>query len=130
MAGRGQPRRLVDSPRRLRYGADGATFTPIGNGFTMDNAWQLFMGHRYAMFDCATQTLGGAVTVKSFDRSTPRARRVALPRLTASGGVATPRPGGRDPFVGSGLQSGTDSTNPASGLRCGDRNRRRSLGIA
>jgi hypothetical protein len=53
------------------YSTDGVTFTPLGPAFTLNNAWQFFMGYRYAMFNYAAQALGGAVTVKRFDLSTP-----------------------------------------------------------
>ena len=36
----------------------------------MDNSWQFFMGYRYAIFNYATQALGGSVKVSSFEVST------------------------------------------------------------
>ena len=42
-----------------------------GSAFTLGNAWQFFMGYRFAVFNYATQSLGGAVTVKRFDLTTP-----------------------------------------------------------
>jgi beta-xylosidase len=56
---------------RFSYSTDGTTFTSFGSAFTMNNAWQFFMGYRYAIFNYATSALGGAVTVKSFTMSTP-----------------------------------------------------------
>ena len=56
---------------RFSYSTDGATFTTLGPGFTMGNAWQFFMGYRFAMFNYATQALGGSVTVNRFDLTTP-----------------------------------------------------------
>jgi beta-xylosidase len=56
---------------RFSYSTDGVTFTPLGSALTLNNAWQFFMGYRYAMFNYATQALGGAVTVRSFDLTTP-----------------------------------------------------------
>ncbi|GIJ51430.1 xylosidase [Virgisporangium aliadipatigenens] len=56
---------------RFSYSTDGTNFTPLGSAFTLNNAWQFFMGYRYAMFNHATQALGGAVTVRSFDLTTP-----------------------------------------------------------
>jgi hypothetical protein len=43
----------------------------MGDGFTMNNSWEFFMGYRYAMFNFATQSLGGAVTVESFEMTAP-----------------------------------------------------------
>jgi beta-xylosidase len=39
--------------------------------FTMTNDWQFFMGYRFAIFNFATQALGGSVTVDSFSLTTP-----------------------------------------------------------
>jgi beta-xylosidase len=56
---------------RFSYSTDGTNFTSLGSAFTLNNAWQFFMGYRYAMFNHATQALGGSVTVRSFDLTTP-----------------------------------------------------------
>ncbi|MEU9836747.1 family 43 glycosylhydrolase [Streptosporangium sp. NPDC048047] len=56
---------------RFSYSTDGVNFTSFGPAFTMGNAWQFFMGYRYAVFNYATQALGGAVTVNRFDLTTP-----------------------------------------------------------
>jgi beta-xylosidase len=56
---------------RFSYSTDGATFTPLGSGFAMNNAWQFFMGYRFGIFNYATQALGGAVTVRQFQLVTP-----------------------------------------------------------
>jgi beta-xylosidase len=56
---------------RFSYSTNGITFTPLGPGFTLNNAWQFFMGYRYAIFNYATQSLGGAVTVPRFELTTP-----------------------------------------------------------
>jgi beta-xylosidase len=56
---------------RFSYSTDGTTFTSLGPAFTLNNAWQFFMGYRYAIFNHATQALGGAVTVRRFDLTTP-----------------------------------------------------------
>jgi hypothetical protein len=37
----------------------------------MNNAWQFFMGYRYGIFNYATSSLGGTVTVARFTLSTP-----------------------------------------------------------
>ncbi|WP_432742613.1 glycoside hydrolase 43 family protein [Streptomyces sp. JH002] len=56
---------------RFSYSTDGITFTGLGPAFTLNNAWQFFMGYRYAIFNHATQALGGAVTVNRFELTTP-----------------------------------------------------------
>ena len=56
---------------RFSYSTDGVTFTPLGSGFAMNNAWQFFMGYRFGIFNYATQSLGGAVTVRQFQLATP-----------------------------------------------------------
>jgi beta-xylosidase len=56
---------------RFSYSTDGVTFIALGPAFTLNNAWQFFMGYRYAIFNYATRTLGGAVTVRKFDMTTP-----------------------------------------------------------
>ncbi|MEQ4305268.1 family 43 glycosylhydrolase [Plantactinospora sp. B6F1] len=56
---------------RFSYSTDGVTFTSLGPAFTLNNAWQFFMGYRFGIFNYATQALGGAVTVRRFDLSTP-----------------------------------------------------------
>ncbi|NUR49206.1 MAG: family 43 glycosylhydrolase [Hamadaea sp.] len=56
---------------RFAYSTDGVTFQPLGTGFTLNNAWQFFMGYRYGVFNYATQALGGAVTVERLDITTP-----------------------------------------------------------
>jgi beta-xylosidase len=56
---------------RFSYSTDGATFTSLGPAFMLNNAWQFFMGYRFGIFNYATRALGGAVTVKRFDLTTP-----------------------------------------------------------
>ncbi|GAB2627777.1 xylosidase [Paractinoplanes abujensis] len=53
------------------YSTDGTNFTRLGPGFTLNNAWQFFPGYRFAMFNYATQALGGSVTVKRFTMTAP-----------------------------------------------------------
>ncbi|WP_051393379.1 RICIN domain-containing protein [Glycomyces arizonensis] len=52
------------------YSTDGSNFNRLGPGFTLKNAWQFFMGYRFAVFNHATRSLGGAVTVNRFEVST------------------------------------------------------------
>ncbi|GIF27166.1 family 43 glycosylhydrolase [Actinoplanes utahensis] len=53
------------------YSTDGSTFTRLGPAFTLNNAWQFFMGYRFGIFNHATRALGGAVTISRFDLTTP-----------------------------------------------------------
>ncbi len=53
------------------YSTNGSTFTNLGPGFTLNNAWQFFMGYRYGIFNYATSSLGGTVTVPQFSMTTP-----------------------------------------------------------
>ncbi|HEU5129252.1 MAG TPA: family 43 glycosylhydrolase [Glycomyces sp.] len=48
------------------YSADGSDFIPLGPAFTLNDSWTFFMGYRFAVFNHATRSLGGAVTVKRF----------------------------------------------------------------
>ena len=56
---------------RFSYSTDGVNFTALGPAFTLNNAWQFFMGYRYGVFNYATRSLGGAVTVRSFTQTAP-----------------------------------------------------------
>jgi len=56
---------------RFSWSTDGHTFHPIGSSFVMDTDWHFFMGYRYAIFNYATKSLGGAVKVKSFTMTQP-----------------------------------------------------------
>src|SRR4051794_10009373 len=56
---------------RFSYSTDGVTFTPLGSSLTLNNTWQFFMGYRFGVFNFATQALGGAVSVRKFDLTTP-----------------------------------------------------------
>jgi beta-xylosidase len=58
-------------PVTFSYSTNGTTFTPLGPTFAMGNAWQFFMGHRFAIFNYSTQALGGSVKVERFELSTP-----------------------------------------------------------
>ncbi|KAG9040464.1 hypothetical protein FS837_000595 [Tulasnella sp. UAMH 9824] len=51
---------------KFYYSTNGSTFTSIGSAFTMKNAWEFFMGYRFAIFNYATSSLGGYVTVPLF----------------------------------------------------------------
>ncbi|BCB82700.1 hypothetical protein Psuf_000130 [Phytohabitans suffuscus] len=53
------------------YSTNGSTFTSLGPAFTLNNAWQFFMGYRFGVFNYATSALGGAATVRRLDITTP-----------------------------------------------------------
>jgi beta-xylosidase len=53
------------------YSTDGVTFTPLGNPFTLLNSWEFFMGYRFGIFNYATNSLGGSVTVPWFEITSP-----------------------------------------------------------
>lgn len=52
---------------RFYYSKDGKQFTALGSSFTMKREWNYFLGYRFGIFNYATQSLGGAVTVNSFE---------------------------------------------------------------
>jgi beta-xylosidase len=56
---------------RFSYSTDGTNFVSLGPAFTLNNAWQFFMGYRFGIFNYATQALGGSVTVNRFALTTP-----------------------------------------------------------
>ena len=49
------------------YSFDGKDFTQLGPEYGLDAKWQFFMAYRFAMFNYATETVGGRVEVKEFD---------------------------------------------------------------
>ncbi|KAL2259528.1 hypothetical protein VTK26DRAFT_6775 [Humicola hyalothermophila] len=56
---------------RFSYSLDGGReFVQLGQPWLLRNEWQFFSGYRFAVFNFATQQLGGQITVKSFDIST------------------------------------------------------------
>lgn len=56
---------------RFYYSTDGTQFSQLGSAFTMKKEWQFFLGYRYAIFNYATQALGGFVKVNSFQLAKP-----------------------------------------------------------
>jgi hypothetical protein len=58
-------------PGTFSYSTDGTRFTRLGPAFSMGNDWRFFMGYRFALFNHATQALGGAVRIPRFELSTP-----------------------------------------------------------
>jgi beta-xylosidase len=49
------------------YSTDGTNFEPFGEPLVLDNDWPYFMGYRYAIFNYATQALGGSVSIPWFE---------------------------------------------------------------
>jgi hypothetical protein len=43
----------------------------LGNALTLNNSWELFMGYWFAIFNFATQDLGGSATVEFFELTSP-----------------------------------------------------------
>jgi beta-xylosidase len=56
---------------RFWYSTDGVNFVSLGNALTLNNNWTFFMGYRFGIFNHATTALGGAVTVRRFELTTP-----------------------------------------------------------
>jgi beta-xylosidase len=48
------------------YSEDGSNFIPLGTAHTLGTSPAFFMGPRFAVFNHATRSLGGAITVKRF----------------------------------------------------------------
>jgi beta-xylosidase len=53
------------------YSTNGTTYTTLGPPFTLNNNWQFFMGYRFGVFNYATTTLGGSITLNEFTVATP-----------------------------------------------------------
>ncbi len=53
------------------WSKNGRDFHAIGSPFVLGTDWHYFMGYRFAIFNYATQALGGKVRVSSFDLSAP-----------------------------------------------------------
>lgn len=49
------------------YSTDGKTFRAIGDPLLLNDAWPFFMGYRFAIFNYATELLGGEILVSSFE---------------------------------------------------------------
>jgi len=49
------------------YSTNGSNFTSIGSALTLNSGWEFFMAYRFAIFNYATSSLGGKVTVASFE---------------------------------------------------------------
>lgn len=56
---------------KFSYSTDGSTFTSIGPVYALSTDWEFYPGYRYGIFNFATTALGGSVTLKSFEVTTP-----------------------------------------------------------
>jgi len=61
----------ADRTAIFSYSTNGKTFKTIGKPFALNNRWQFFMGYRYAIFNYATKSLGGEITVPTFTVAAP-----------------------------------------------------------
>jgi len=57
---------------RFYYSTNGKDFTELGDTFSMKREWNYFLGYRFGLFNYATQSLGGAITVNYFESVTPK----------------------------------------------------------
>ena len=48
------------------YSTDGSSFQPLGTAYSMNVDWEYFIGYRWGIFNFATATLGGSVSISSF----------------------------------------------------------------
>ncbi len=53
------------------YSTDGVTFTQLGSPFSLRTSWNYFLGYRFGIFNYATESLGGQVTIRSFSIEKP-----------------------------------------------------------
>ena len=62
MDSRGDGSKLVT----FQYSTDGTSFVDLGDAYTMNTDWAIFMGYRWGIFNHATTELGGSVLLESF----------------------------------------------------------------
>jgi hypothetical protein len=64
-----RPNKVVTSGTgRWFYSLDGVDYQEVGtSAFKMERDWRHFMGYRFAIFNYATQNLGGEINVSRFD---------------------------------------------------------------
>lgn len=65
MDSRGDGSKLVT----FQYSIDGTTFVDLGDAYTMNTDWAIFMGYRWGIFNHATTELGGSVLLESFTQT-------------------------------------------------------------
>lgn len=85
---------------RFYYSTNGSSWTALGGAFTLNTDWQYFIGYRFAIFNYATSSLGGRVTVPWF-------------QLDAGSGGSIPG-GGPQSTSSSGPGSSSSSPRPSS----------------
>jgi beta-xylosidase len=96
------------------YSTDGNNFVSIGSSFTLNNAWQFFMGYRYGIFNYATSAQGGSVLVNSFTMD----NGTNLPSSTGgqtSTSISITTSGGGSGGTTTSSQPSTITSAPASG---------------
>ncbi len=49
------------------YSLDGVKFECLGDSFEMIRTWPFFLGYRFAIFNYATEALGGEITIERFE---------------------------------------------------------------
>ncbi|ELR10482.1 hypothetical protein GMDG_04763 [Pseudogymnoascus destructans 20631-21] len=62
MDSRGDGSKLVT----FQYSTDGTSFVDLGDAYTMNTDWAIFMGYRWGIFNHATTALGGSVQLELF----------------------------------------------------------------
>jgi beta-xylosidase len=55
-----------DRGARFEYSVDGEVFVGLGGTYELYTGWAFFLGYRFAVFNYATEALGGSVKVVSF----------------------------------------------------------------
>ncbi|KAJ3130508.1 hypothetical protein HK098_000073 [Nowakowskiella sp. JEL0407] len=99
-----------DHAVQFYYSTDGSKFTSFGSKFTMITAWQFFMGYRFAIFNHATKSLGGSITVRAFTVSTDGSSPVIS---TTSSPIVSPSPSPIRTTTTTAKTTTTTATSPA-----------------
>ena len=55
------------NPAVFEWSTDGESWSQLGETYNMHNRWEFFMAFRFAIFNFATEALGGEVVVREFD---------------------------------------------------------------
>ncbi|KAJ1557938.1 hypothetical protein HK096_004484 [Nowakowskiella sp. JEL0078] len=103
-----------DSGVQFYYSINGINFISFGTKFTMVNTWQFFMGYRFGIFNYATKSLGGSVTVKSFELSTNSSPTSISPSVSTQTTAFTSKISATIPTTSSSPTSSANSGNCAS----------------
>lgn len=62
----GLPADGISNAATLEWSVDGESFEQLGPEFAIHNRWEFFMAFRFAVFNFATESLGGSVLAKEF----------------------------------------------------------------